>query len=247
MHFAPREPFPPQSWARCSNFALARLARCRRSLVKRAVLRTLLRCRRHGIPRPGFHHRPPVAPQRQVAVTLDLPQSVVAAGFRTCEQSVEALESVGYLPSSVSAITSSIVSCAFPKRAGDFFLCCFPFGRPVGGKLPSILVLVTKPAHHLVKAAANRAPQKPSLQSAQPKTSQDKSMTSRVRRSSIASLGWAAATIRATWVAYSASCSPGSKGAGAIPATRSRMSLTAEGWSGACQKVNRFNVCIGAL
>ena len=52
------------------------------------------------------------------------------------------------------------------------------------------------------------------------KISQDKSTTSRVSRSSIASLGWAIATMRATWVAYSASCSPGSKGAGAIPATR---------------------------
>ena len=93
MHFAPREPFPPQSWARCSIsrwrdwLAVGdRWSRRRGSDDFSGVDVTEFRVLDFIIDR--LSHRG----AKSCAVTLDFSQSVVAAGFRTCQQSVEALK-----------------------------------------------------------------------------------------------------------------------------------------------------------
>jgi hypothetical protein len=147
------------------DFALPRLARCRRSLVKAALLRRLL----SGVDVKEFRilnfidrlsHRG----AKSCAVTLDLAQGVVAASLRTCKDSVEALKRVDL---ALERLCHHVFhrQLRLPKRRGDFFLRSFLSGGPVGGKLSSrpvsLAFLVTKSVHHNANAAANRASQKP--------------------------------------------------------------------------------------
>ena len=124
MHFAPREPFPPQSWARCSisrwrdwRAVGGRWSRRRCSADFSGVDVTEFRIL-------NFIDRLSHRGAKSCAVTVDLAQSVVAAGFRTCQHSVEALKLVDL---ALERLRHHVFhrQLRLLKRGGDFFLCSF--------------------------------------------------------------------------------------------------------------------------
>ena len=145
--FCAARAFPAAVLGPVLDFALARLARCWRPLVKTAVLRRLLRCRRHGIPRPELHQSLVASPHRKLRGDARSPAERCCGGLPNLQATGRSAQMSRSCPRASQRLL---------KRAGDFFLCSFPFGRPVGGKLSSKLLLVTKSVHHFVNPAASR-------------------------------------------------------------------------------------------
>jgi hypothetical protein len=129
IHFAPREPFPPQLGP-ILDFALARLAHYRRSLVKTALLHRLLRCRRHGIPHPELH-RSLVAPRR-----IELRGDGQSRAGRCCvpllnlQDSIEALKRVDL---NLERLRHHVFDCELGFLSACATSFCAPFSPAARG------------------------------------------------------------------------------------------------------------------